>query len=122
MRRLIASLGLLAFANLAFVPLSGACPLSGELSHGAHVAAPTSEHAGHAMPDSSGHKAVQEHPAEHGPVAPDCLMVGQCTLTVDIGRVAVATTATVRAGRVITAADDQPSSRTPAPETPPPRA
>lgn len=122
MRRLIASLGLLAFANLVSAPLSGACPLSGERSHGAHVAAPTSEHAGHAMPDSSGHEAVQEHPAEHGRGAPDCIMVGQCTLMVDIGRVAVATSATVRAGRVITAADDRPTSRSPAPDTPPPRA
>lgn len=74
------------------------------------------------MPSTTAHDAVQEHPADDVPHAPDCLMMGPCVLMLDVGRAAISTTAAVPSGRVVAVSDNFPASLTTSPDIPPPRA
>lgn len=126
MRRLIAALGLLSFANLVVLQGSGACPLSGGLTHGTRsVSAPSGQagHQGHAMAATVDEEALQQVPASPSPHAPpDCLTMGPCALALDVGGVVVVATPAVHAQRVVAGSDRLPPSLTTSPELPPPRA
>ena len=125
MRRLIAALGLLSFANLMVLQASGACPLSGGSTHGSRSMSVMSQHSGHeghAMAGAVGEEALQPSPASPSSHEPGCLMMGPCALALDVGRVDVAANTVAQAQRVPAGSDRLPPSLTTSPELPPPRA
>ena len=124
MRRLIAALGLLSFANLMVLQASGACPLSGGLTHGFRSVSTPSEHAGHmghAMAAAVDGESLQQSPASESSHGPDCLTMGPCALTLDVGGAAVVANAVAHPQRVTAGSDRVPPSLTTSPELPPPR-
>jgi len=125
MRRLIAAIGLLSFANLMVLQGSGACPLSGATPHeSASVSAPAGHagHDGHAMAAAMNEEGLQQAPAPDQSHAPACLTMGPCALTLDVGGAVVVATALGQAQRVVAGSDRLPPSLTTSPELPPPRA
>jgi hypothetical protein len=125
MRRLIAALGLLSFANLMVLQASGVCPISGGSTHGSTSASTPSEHTGHeghAMAAAAEDEALQQSPASESSHAPDCLTMGPCALTLDVRDPAVVANAVAHPQWVAAGSDRVPSSLTTSPELPPPRA
>ena len=124
MRRVIAALGLLSFANLMFVQASGACPVSGGSTHGSEVAASPAEHSGHEghAPASAPVEAFGQAPAPGPSHPPACLAMGPCALTVDMSGMVVATASVGTGPGVVGGSDHLPPSLTTSPELPPPRA
>lgn len=124
MRRLIAAIGLLSFANLLLVQGSGACPQSGGLTHGTEsVSAPTGHagHEGHVMAAAANEESLQQSPDSESSHAPQCLTMGPCALTIDVGSVVVVASMGADAQRVVAGSDRLPLSLTTSPELPPPR-
>lgn len=125
MRRLIAALGLLSFANLLLVQGSGACPLSGGLTDGSgSVSAPAGHdgHDGYVMAAAANEESLQHSPDSESSHAPRCLTMGPCALTVDVGSVVIVAGTSADAQRVVAGSDRPPPSLTTSPELPPPRA
>jgi hypothetical protein len=125
MRRLIAAIGLLSFANLMVLQASGACPLSGGSTHGSTSVSAPSEHAGHeghVMAAAVDDEALQQAPASQSSHAPDCLTMGPCALALDVGGAVVVASTVAQAQRVAAGSDTLPPSLTTSPELPPPRA
>jgi hypothetical protein len=123
MRRLIAVIGLMCFANLAFVQASGACPVSDGVSD-ARIASGPAEHSGHAahgMPPSDADGAIDEAPPAD-PGHPTCFMMSACVLPIDLCRTTADAEHRVHADRVVGSSEVLPPSRTTSPDIPPPRA
>lgn len=119
MRRLIACLGLLAFANLVFAQATGACAFASDTA-GA-VAPAAVDHAMHVAHDQSPGEAVDESPATDQ-THTACPMMGQCVLTIDVSGASAGTGRLTDGDRVVAVSDRTPTSLTTAPELPPPRA
>lgn len=125
MRRLIAAIGLLSFANLVVLQASGTCLLLGGSTHGPEATSAMSEHAGHAGHSTAANvndEALQQAPASQSSHAPGCLTMGPCVLTVDVSRAVTAAAPVQHAHDVAALSDHRPASLTLSPELPPPRA
>jgi hypothetical protein len=123
MRRLIATLAFLSFANLAFVQAD--CPLAGGSAHGRQVVASQAghtAHAGHAISTPIGQEGVQSVPEGAAPNNPACPMMGPCVLTVDVSGIVGSSAPPRQADGVLPSSDQLPASLTLVPEPPPPRA
>lgn len=123
MRRLIAAIGLLCFANLVFVQASGACPASTDRASD-RIASGPADHSGHgahgtAPADADG-AIDQAPPADSG--HPTCLMMSACVLPIDVGRKSADAELRVHPDGVFAASEQVPPSRTTSPDIPPPRA
>lgn len=123
MRRLIATLSLLALANLGFVQGSSACPLAGSTHHKtADVVAVGEGHAGHGMSSPVNTDSAQSMTDDASSHAPACLTMGPCAVTLDVARTGDAPSAAVKVDRLLAVSDHLPRSAGIAPELPPPRA
>jgi len=123
MRRLIAALAFLSFADLAFVQVD--CPLARGFAHGGQVVASQPEHAGHAghaVPTPTGQEGVQTVPEGAAPNNSACPMMGPCVLTVDVSGIVGSSAPPRQVDGVLPSADQLPASLTLVPEPPPPRA
>ena len=122
MRRLIAVIGLMCFANLAFVQASRACPATDGVSD-ARIASGAADHAGHgahgtAPSDADG--AMDEAPREDGHST--CFMMSACALPIDVCGMPADAEHRLHPDCVVAASELLPPSRTTLPDKPPPRA
>lgn len=123
MRRLIAALAFLSFANLAFVQAD--CPLAGRFAHGHEGAASQpghAAHAAHAIVTANAQEGVQSVPEGAAPDHSACPMMGPCVLTVDVSGIVGSSASPRQADGVLPSSDQVPASLTLVPEPPPPRA
>ena len=123
MRRFVASLSLLALANLVFVQADSVCPLA-ESAHANHqtVSAAAPDHEGHQMGTMSEHGAAQPAPDPGSSHPSGCLTMGPCGMTLDLANSVVAASMIAKADDVIGGSEPLPRSVGIAPDLPPPRA
>jgi hypothetical protein len=126
MRRLIAALAFLSFANIAFVQAD--CPLAGRFAHEHQVAASQPGHAAHAAHSAHaiatpmGQEGVQSLPEGSAPDSSACPMMGPCLLTIDVSGIVGSSALPRHADGVLPSSDQLPASLALVPEPPPPRA